>query len=67
MAITNATLESSISWAFPYYMFTNINGTEVVFSHFLNASNETSGSFDTVDDDLAYTLRYGVLGSVLLR
>lgn len=66
---SNATLfETSIFWTFPTYVFTNVNGTELLFTRLLNVSNETIGSgFDIVDDDSAFTLRYGVLGSVLLR
>lgn len=60
--------ETSISWAFPYYMFTNINGTEISFNRYYNiVTNDSGSSFDSVDDDLAYTLRYGILGSILLR
>lgn len=69
MEIINGTqFESSIYWAFPSYLFKNINGTEILFSHLFNTSNETIGSYLSIaDDDAAYTLRYGVLGSVLLR
>lgn len=69
MEIINGTLfESSIYWTFPSYLFKNLNGTEILFSHLFNSSNETIGSNLSIEnDDAAYTLRYGLLGSVLLR
>uniref|UniRef100_A0A336MZM8 CSON009136 protein n=1 Tax=Culicoides sonorensis TaxID=179676 RepID=A0A336MZM8_CULSO len=68
LLISNSSLYEA-ALAFPYYIFPNFNDTDV-FNGIFNTTTTTNdtdlSNFYMEGDDLAYTLRYGILGSALL-